>query len=289
MMTTPHFKIDGSETSVPLGVCCSEVPSGRVLSLSNVGGAGGEVPCGRLSVGGAGAEVPCGRLSVGGVGASEGGFTLLEVIVAIALLAIGMIVILDVQGGGIQMTRYARDLTVATQLARARMAKLMQEIEDKKVSFGVSSSNCQEGDFDDLDRAFRKFKWRYCIKKVEIAIPTQIPGFSPPAGDEKDGEKKEESSLQQTASLMSALGIPLKGNSLSTIASSLGPFFGGFQTYMKAMFKSLQDSLREIEVVVSWEQDGRKRKVTVTTHLFHFDSLTGLPTAPPEPKIPGQN
>ncbi len=208
----------------------------------------------------------------------------MEILVAVSLLAIGMIVILDVQGGGIQVTRYARDLTVATQLARARMAKLLQEIEDKKVTFGVSSSTCQNGDFDEEGKQFAKFKWRYCIKKVEIAIPSQLPGLSPPSEKGEGGGEDDNRSAEQTASLLSALGIPIASTSLSSLASSMGPFFSGFQTYVKAMFKSLQESLREIEVVVSWKQDGVEKKVVVTTHLFHFDRATGLPTAPPQPK-----
>ena len=49
---------------------------------------------------------------------SAGGFTLLEVMVAIGLLALGLVVLLQVQARSIQLAQQARNMSVATGLAR---------------------------------------------------------------------------------------------------------------------------------------------------------------------------
>ena len=210
---------------------------------------------------------------------TELGFTLLEVLVAISLLSIGLVVLLDAQGGGIQMTRYAKNMTTATQLARAQMALLMQKIEDKKITFGLSKSSCKEGDFSDDSKQFKKFRWKWCIKKVEVAMPTNLPGMAgPKTGDDHDPK------AQGAQSLMSSMGINAGATSTAGIASSLGPFMGMIQTQMKAVFKQLQESLRELQVVIYWKQDGQKYRLAVTSHLFHFNLQTGMPDGWPAPK-----
>lgn len=205
------------------------------------------------------------------------GFTLFEVLIALSMLAMGLVVLLDAQGGGIQMTRYAKNLTIATQLARARMAFLMQQIEDKKVPFGLSKSSCKDGDFDDEGKAFEGFKWRYCIKKVEIAQPTNIPGLGG-GGEKKEGDEADTARLQQAQGLLGSMGISMNKNTdPSSILSSMGPMMGMIQGQMKTVFKQLQESLREIQITITWKQDGRKFRLAVTTHLFNFDINTGLP------------
>ncbi len=214
---------------------------------------------------------------------SQAGFTLLEVLVAISLLGMGLVVLLDAQGGGIQMTRYAKNMTIATQLARARMAFLMQQIEDKKVPFGLSKSSCKDGDFDDEGKAFSGFKWKYCIKRVEIATPTKIPGLG--GGGKPDPDDPNAAKLAQAKGLLGSMGLNMgKNTDPSAILSTMGPMMGMIQGQMKTVFKQLQESLRELQVIVSWKQDGRPFRVAITTHLFNFDPLTGFPRGWPPPK-----
>lgn len=213
---------------------------------------------------------------------SLAGFTLLEVMVALSLLAMGLVVLLDAQGGGMQMTRYAKNLTVATQLARARMAFLMQQVEDQKVPFGLSKSSCKEGDFDDEGKAFEGFKWKYCIKKVEIAEPTNLPGLGGGGEKKGDGDEAGAARLAQAQGLLGSMGISMNQNTdPQSILSSMGPMMGMIQGQMKTVFKQLQESLREIQIVITWKQDKRDYRLAVTTHLFNFDRNTGLPNGWP--------
>tara|TARA_B100000609_G_scaffold192094_1_gene181628 strand:+ start:2058 stop:2762 length:705 start_codon:yes stop_codon:yes gene_type:complete len=211
--------------------------------------------------------------------APEAGFTLLEVLVSIAILAMGFMVLLDSQGGSVKMTLYAKNLTVATQLARAKIAQLQQQIEDKKLRFGLDKSVCKDGDFNEEGSEFKKFKWKYCIKKVEFATPDQLPGLGGGGGG-GDGEGGGEKGGQAQA-MMAALGIPSTGSDASSVASgigsALGPFMGILKSQMKVIFEQLQESLREIQVTISWKDGREPDKLSITTHIFHFNRATGLP------------
>ena len=52
------------------------------------------------------------------------GFTLLEVMVALALLAAAFMALADLGGNALRNYGYARDLTAATLLARGKMVEL---------------------------------------------------------------------------------------------------------------------------------------------------------------------
>jgi hypothetical protein len=161
------------------------------------------------------------------------------------------------------------------------MALLLQQIEDKKISFGLSKSSCEEGNFGDEGKDFDGFRWEYCIKKVEITIPTDLPGMGTGSGKEGETDKQEQTE-QNTQALLSSMGIPTGSTATTDIASSLGPLLGGIQGQMKAVFEQLQESMREIQVIVYWKQDGKNHKLAVTTHLFNFNDNTGMPDGWPE-------
>lgn len=71
--------------------------------------------------------------------ASRSGFTLLEVMVALAILAVALVVLLGLRNRDVQLQAYARDLTRATLLAREMAATVDAE--------GTPSLGYVEGDF----------------------------------------------------------------------------------------------------------------------------------------------
>ena len=75
------------------------------------------------------------------------GFTLLEVLVALAVLAIALISIFKLQGQTLQMSAQARFLTVAPQLAQAKLAEI--ELQDfKEIGDGSGSFSDEHSDFN---------------------------------------------------------------------------------------------------------------------------------------------
>ena len=80
----------------------------------------------------------------------DDGFTLLEVLVAVAILAISLTSLLDSQLASMQATRYARQLSAAAFLAEYQLV----EIEFQQRRDGWQTSDVTfKGDFDDQGRA----------------------------------------------------------------------------------------------------------------------------------------
>ena len=102
---------------------------------------------------------------------SKSGFTLLEVVIAIGILAISLVAIFDLQGGNIAVAQRTQYITVATFLARSKMVDIEREL--FKTGFSDFAES-ESGNFDTEGRP--DFRWDAQVSKVEIPIPTSFPG-----------------------------------------------------------------------------------------------------------------
>jgi general secretion pathway protein I len=75
------------------------------------------------------------------------GFTLLEVLVALAILAIALISIFKLQGQTLRMSAKARFLTVAPHLAQAKLAEIETQDFDK-IADGSGAFSGEQSDYD---------------------------------------------------------------------------------------------------------------------------------------------
>ena len=98
---------------------------------------------------------------------ASAGFSLLEVMVAIAILGLGLAAILSAQAGSFAAATHARSLSVATGLARCKML----ELEQKLVKDGFpeidqdDSGPCCDSD----EREAMRCTWR--IEKPQLPEP----------------------------------------------------------------------------------------------------------------------
>jgi len=93
------------------------------------------------------------------------GFTLVELVIAFVLLAIGIVAILGLVGQSALNARLARNRTQAALLAQQRMEELLSQPD---LQPGIS-----EGDFGDR---FPQFRWRAQVEQVsESTDPSQTP------------------------------------------------------------------------------------------------------------------
>jgi general secretion pathway protein I len=93
------------------------------------------------------------------VNARRGGFTLLEVMIAMAILAITLVTVYQSQSQSISMASNSRFLTTASLLAQARMAEI-----DAADPRGLASAS---GDFGE---EFSDYAWQ-----VEVGEVKEIP------------------------------------------------------------------------------------------------------------------
>jgi general secretion pathway protein I len=94
------------------------------------------------------------------------GFTLIEVVVAMAILGIGLVVIIELFGGGLRLGRVSEEYTKATGYARMKMEEinLASSLEE-----GI-----QEGEIDG------QFRWQVEVKRVDLLPPGQETSYRPP-------------------------------------------------------------------------------------------------------------
>lgn len=96
---------------------------------------------------------------------------MLEVLVALGILAVSITTILQLFGTSIMTSARAEALTVATMLARQKMAEQMIKLEKDALEGKFPGTDEENG--GDFDSPYEKYKWQVKIRKVEIPVPPQ--------------------------------------------------------------------------------------------------------------------
>ncbi|MBI4212426.1 MAG: prepilin-type N-terminal cleavage/methylation domain-containing protein [Deltaproteobacteria bacterium] len=104
------------------------------------------------------------------------GFTLLEILVAVAILSIGLVAVMGMQGNTMMTSRRAELTTIATWLAKKQMVELELQVEAglEKGEFPEDTSG--SGTFDP---PYEDYRWKYEISRVTLPAP--------PEGQEEGG------------------------------------------------------------------------------------------------------
>lgn len=191
------------------------------------------------------------------------GFSLLEVIVALAIMALSLMAIFDMNAGAVRKHVYTKKLTVATLLARSKMIDLEQELHDK----GLSNDDDEEsGDFS--EEGWKNFKWRAKIlaPRTQGLSPDKLMAalFNLPMGDASQGN---------AGSGLSALfgGGASAGGSMGAnqggVLSALGPMSGMIQGQFTQMIDVITKSVREVHLTVSWKEGNQVESLDLVTHV----------------------
>jgi general secretion pathway protein I len=94
------------------------------------------------------------------------GFTLIEVVVAMAILGIGLVVIIELFGGGLRLGRVSQEYTKAVGYAQMKMEEINLA--------SALEEGIQQGEFDG------QFRWQVEVKKVDLLPPGQETSYRPP-------------------------------------------------------------------------------------------------------------
>jgi general secretion pathway protein I len=98
----------------------------------------------------------------------QSGFSLLEIMVAVAIMATGFVALLGLQNSTMVATQRAERLTTATFLARQKMVEYEIELEkDMEKNKFPRDEKEETGSFDD---PYEDYRWKWTIKKVEIPV-----------------------------------------------------------------------------------------------------------------------
>ena len=205
----------------------------------------------------------------------DSGFTLLEVLVAVAILGLGLTMILSSQVGLFSSAARAEHLTIATNLARCRMTELELELLQK--GYQLIDQNDEGPCCDDEDEPGYRCSTK--VERVELPEATELQT------DEAGAEGSTSSS-----DLMSSLGKLSEQQSTnpgdpgsfqamaaevasSSEAAGLGPMiFGMVYPALKPM---LEASIRKVTVSVHWKEGKNEKDFNITQFVTR-------PQQPPE-------
>ena len=215
------------------------------------------------------------------------GFTLLEVVVALAILGLALVAIFDLNAGAVASHAYAKRLTIATMLARSKMTDIEQELYDKGF----------DNDDREISGDFRAEGWEAYTWKAQILAPrtTEISPdkllealFNIPPGQDgasglaallgggRDGGVASALSGLAGSGGLSQLQQQYQGGSTAlppgaTGASglqALGPFAALAQTQRQQLLQQIPKSVREVHLTVSWKEGRRTDSIDVVTDVF---------------------
>jgi general secretion pathway protein I len=209
------------------------------------------------------------------------GFTLLEVMISLAILAVALVALSDLNGGAVQRQAYARRATQATLLLRGKMS----DIEDQLQKDGFSDfSEDKHGTFDDEEGAAGAgYEWRAEILKPDVQMDAaQLLQLLGAGGQAAAGGAGAAAAGQMPS------GSPGGVGSLTAPGS---PVAGLLQGQATTFLETLKKSVREVRVTVSWKDGSQERNISASQHIVILPEMVGQAgqtPAQPKPRDIGQ-
>lgn len=177
---------------------------------------------------------------------SRRGFTLLEVMVALAILAAALLTLSEIVSASLRNEVRAQRLDVATLLARGRMVAL----EDQYQRSGFKDfDDSAEGDFE--EEGHPEVKWRLEVIRPEVDLSAQ----------------KLLETLTGTSDIQSLLPAAKPVDGVTTLdprAALIGPML---DAQLLQFGETLKKGFREVRLTVLWPDGKREESFTVVTHM----------------------
>ena len=170
---------------------------------------------------------------------SSSGFTLLEIMVAIAILGLTLVVLLGIVTTNVRATNHAKMNTAATFLARSKMV----DLEDDILNNGFSTdSESDEGTVKEM--GYPQFRWETDIERIEL--PSDL------------AQKTKDQATDKTQ----------EGDSTNPMSMVTGFLGGMMSTFIDPIRIGLEESVRKVTVRVYWSEIARpEQSIEVVQYL----------------------
>ena len=202
------------------------------------------------------------------------GFTLLEVMVAISILAAALAVILRAHTRTIAMSNHARMMTTATMLVRAELVRLEDDLDEHGFP---EQDDDRSGTF--AEDGFPQFRWDAHIEKIEL--PSNL-------GD----QATKAATGQQSDAIEKAAGASAGG--FNPTSGGVGGAASMILSQFEMIRSAIEQSIRKVTVRVIWNEGRLERSIDAETFFTDASkvdqALPGLgalgPGATPTPGAP---
>lgn len=203
------------------------------------------------------------------------GFTLLEVMIALLIVSVSIVAVAGINASSMNMHVYSKQLTVATLLARSKMADIEQVLQADGLP---ADDEIEEGDF--REEGFPKIHWRAEILRPETK-EIQVANILQSLGVDGSSEGPLGSFLDsQLLSNSEFFGGNLSGSGITTdVGALLGSsgLVGGLLTnQLQSMIDNLGNAVREVRLTISWgsEKGSSRDSFSIATHVVSLGQGT---------------
>jgi prepilin-type N-terminal cleavage/methylation domain-containing protein len=177
------------------------------------------------------------------------GFTLLEVLIAVAILAVSLSSLMSSQINSMAATRFARDISAIALLAEYQLV----EIEEKARHEGWVNSDVElEGDFS--DHGYDDVDWKCTIHFIELPEYNQMM-------EAKEGMDEA------------------TGKDDTNVIDTGDQAFAGLGMVWGIVKHAIEESIRKVDCTVYWQQGNIPQEFTLQTFWTNPAALQQLPGA----------
>ncbi len=228
--------------------------------------------------------------------AGPGGFTLLEVMVAMAILAMSLMAAFDVVGGALRNHERTRHLELATMLARAKLAEVEARFEEDGFR---DFDESDDGSFD--EEGHPEVRWKVATVKptVELGAEGVVKALTGAEGGLEGLLGMAPGALGGPGGQGGA-GAGGSGGAGAPISPLAGQALAAIQAQLTALGEEIKKGVREVRLTVSWKEGPAEESFTVVTHLVVLVPGSQAATAAgqvvpggagglPPPSLPGFN
>lgn len=207
------------------------------------------------------------------------GFSILEVIVALGILAMALVVLVESQATAVLMTHESEDIMTATLLAKEKLNQVVLQVESEGFQeqdieeegdfargiFGDFMAGAFDGNFEELNSdQFANYRWAFTVRKIDFSLGGDLEGMADTlqgAGlgpqDELQKEQMDQNDQQ--------MDLGDVGVSSDMITDYLSPY------------------IREVRVLVWWgDNKDEEDQVEIVTHLINPSGQIAPPPGVPQ-------
>lgn len=198
----------------------------------------------------------------------QGGFTLIEVMIALAILAIGLVALMRSTATNISMAQRAQMLTAATNLARGKM----YDLEERLLTDGYQELDIvEEGNF--TEEGWPAITWKAEIVKIELPDMATLQNLGGAQGQGEAGAGAGDAGPAvpegaDPAAAGEGGGGMLEMFGLGGDASEGGAGAGMMGTYYSLVSDVLKEAIRKVTLTVSYPIAGGEIESFVVTCYF---------------------
>jgi general secretion pathway protein I len=181
--------------------------------------------------------------------ARKRGFSLIEVMIAVTILAAALTWIVVGMARNIQAENHAKLMSTASFLARYKM----NDVEDDLYTKGFSDfEKDQVGTFE--ERGFERFAWKVVIDKVEMPSSDQVQTMMGKANDAKNAITGADPSQQQ------------QQQNADPSQSPIGQGMAAMSSLYPVIKQVLEDGIRRMTVQVLWYEGRSQYDVSIVAY-----------------------